>query len=809
MFHKRIATLLMAVAVGTFTVGLAGGSAKADDQTINVDTTQTIRIAQHVASGGLYGLQDGTTPNSSLVSNLKPRVYTQAPPGGQQIPNGEPKAAGDFISIAPTAKASGAKVEIRLADIYRRWPYNYSNLNDWLSKVDTMVNTAEKSGYSDQIYGYEIFNEPNGSYEAFDQSNGRNGNGSWGDFYELWDKTVEHIHKINPNAKIIGPSIYKWDATWMKNFLAHTQKAGTNPDYICWHIGNDGKDIEGQAKQLLSIEKEVGITTPIKLSINEYGERQELAVPGYMIHYMQSFENIPQLDSACMSLWFNYGRLNNLLTDQQQPNGGYWLYKWYADMDGNMVKTSTDDTPSDNLASVANTDSTGNTNVLFGGKSGDTTVNVKGLNSTLYRSNTAHVAVYKTPWYGVDTSVGSPKLVEEGTLSVENGQVTVPVQDVDQYAGYQVKVTPTSSAATGLQSTQTKSTDPIRVEAENSQLIGDGIVKFQGSYASGDWYANRINKAGTGVSFKVNAPAGGSYKFEVGYGSGGQDSVATMKLNDTALSDISFSKTADGIAAPQAPEGNRKVVQYGNVNLKKGENTLTIMYKSGNLQLDYAQFTLNSQTDNNNGNNSNGNNSNNSDNNTTPTGQITGISSNVSSSSSSAATTSSSSSATTPTTTTTNDSSSKEVTTKSFKVYAKKSLYRYKSVNFTKNNRVKKYVVKSRTTAPTFTVVGKAKSANGAARYKLSDGTYITANKQYVANLYWQAKHSKVYALNKTGLYEYKSATLSKKNQVKHVKKGQALRVKKVVKHGSTTRFQLTNGHYITGNKQFTTLTKF
>jgi hypothetical protein len=78
-----------------------------------------------------------------------------------------------------------------------------------------------------------------------------------------------------------------------------------------------------------------------------------------------------------------------------------------------------------------------------------------------------------------------------------------------------------------------------------------------------------------------------------------------------------------------------------------------------------------------------------------------------------------------------------------------------------------------------------------------------------VANLYWQAKHSKVYALNKTGLYEYKSATLSKKNQVKHVKKGQALRVKKVVKHGSTTRFQLTNGHYITGNKQFTTLTKF
>ncbi|EHO49714.1 hypothetical protein HMPREF9104_02426 [Lentilactobacillus kisonensis F0435] len=119
---------------------------------------------------------------------------------------------------------------------------------------------------------------------------------------------------------------------------------------------------------------------------------------------------------------------------------------------------------------------------------------------------------------------------------------------------------------------------------------------------------------------------------------------------------------------------------------------------------------------------------------------------------------------------------------------------------------MKKYVVKNRTTAPTFTVVAKAKSANGAARYKLSDGTYITANKKYVANLYWQTKHSKVYAAKKTGLNEYKNTTLSKRNQVRHVKKGQVLHVKKIVKHGSTTRFQLTNGNYISGNKQMTSL---
>ncbi|WP_369690583.1 DUF5776 domain-containing protein [Secundilactobacillus oryzae] len=40
------------------------------------------------------------------------------------------------------------------------------------------------------------------------------------------------------------------------------------------------------------------------------------------------------------------------------------------------------------------------------------------------------------------------------------------------------------------------------------------------------------------------------------------------------------------------------------------------------------------------------------------------------------------------------------------------------------------------------------------------------------------------------------------------LKKGVAMRVKRIVTVGSVTRFQLTNGHYVTANRLFVTATK-
>ena len=61
-------------------------------------------------------------------------------------------------------------------------------------------------------------------------------------------------------------------------------------------------------------------------------------------------------------------------------------------------------------------------------------------------------------------------------------------------------------------------------------------------------------------------------------------------------------------------------------------------------------------------------------------------------------------------------------------------------------------------------------------------------------------KNKKVTVIAKKGVNAYKNANLTKK--VKYYKTGSHLKVKKMVKHNLTTRYQLSNGDYITSNKK-------
>ena len=190
--------------------------------------------------------------------------------------------------------------------------------------------------------------------------------------------------------------------------------------------------------------------------------------------------------------------------------------------------------------------------------------------------------------------------------------------------------------------------------------------------------------------------------------------------------------------------------------------------------------------------------------------------------STSSATTSSSTSApisrpTTPTSsaTTTNSSSSQsstatpssnanQATFKPFKLYVKHNLYAYRHPTFKANQRVKHYVKRPRVKAQTLTVVGTARSKQGLLRYQLANGTYITAQPRFVANLYWQGIHAtKLTVTNPKGAYLYRGTSFTQKNRQKFLKPGTTVKVKKLVHHGMTTRYQLTNGQYLTGNKRF------
>ncbi len=90
--------------------------------TLVVNAASTLRPVTHVATGSLYGLADASTPADSLVTPLKPNTFVQMAPGGAQLPNGEPKPAGDALVVASKAARAGAKVVVRMPDWYPNFP---------------------------------------------------------------------------------------------------------------------------------------------------------------------------------------------------------------------------------------------------------------------------------------------------------------------------------------------------------------------------------------------------------------------------------------------------------------------------------------------------------------------------------------------------------------------------------------------------------------------------------------------------------------------------------------------------------------
>ncbi|ORN00654.1 hypothetical protein FAM21823_01364 [Lentilactobacillus parabuchneri] len=145
-------------------------------------------------------------------------------------------------------------------------------------------------------------------------------------------------------------------------------------------------------------------------------------------------------------------------------------------------------------------------------------------------------------------------------------------------------------------------------------------------------------------------------------------------------------------------------------------------------------------------------------------------------------------------------------------VYATKRVYMYRNANFKKSQRIATYPKAKRVNRPMFVVLDYAKSNGGALRYKVRDVNhnsktdgkigYITANPKYVVNVYYKTmpKSHKITVINKKGIHTYKHVNLT--GRVKTFKKGTHITVKRFVKHNLTTRYQLSNGTYITANKK-------
>lgn len=573
--RKRILSVLSAMVV---TIGATLSVVPAVEveaaSAITVDCDNVIRGVTHCASGSLYGVTETIPGNiSDLVTPLKPNVFTNPARAGA----GYQQPTGGAIKAAERLSETSGKVMIRLADLCPGWPYAYPGTDKWLEQVENVIQD-KKASSANNFYGYEIWNEP--VYTWISEN---------GSFNDMWKQTYDLIREKDPGAKIIGPSDGYYNHDRMYSFLQFCKENNCVPDIICWHEligsapGSFGDDFAATMADLRQIETELGIGE-LPVSINEYcdGDHTKEGCPGTSACFIAKFER-HKVDSACISWWWTNapGRLGSLLATDTQKGAGWWFYKWYGDMSGNMVSVTPPNEKSSQVDGFACVDSNKQYISLLLGGDNDGNINVKFTDLPSWIGSTATVKVETVHWIDKDTVSKGPYTVSAGNYTVNNGCIDVNISNCNNTSGYRVYVTP------GVSDTQK------RYEAERADITNANI--FNNSSASNGQYVGQIDfndetlPKYSYVDFTVNVPSSGTYTMAIRYANGsGAESTQGLAYNGGAWQTITYPETAGW--------ANFETLEV-NVNLNAGINIIRLAkgspYFEGGInyaELDYIEI---------------------------------------------------------------------------------------------------------------------------------------------------------------------------------------------------------------------------
>ncbi|SES85948.1 RICIN domain-containing protein [[Clostridium] polysaccharolyticum] len=426
-----------------------------------VDCNNVLRGATHCANGSLYGIIENVPADvNNLIKPIHPFVVRNPARGG----NGNQHPFGDAIKVAKKLQSvPGALVSIDLADILPYWPYKWPGMQSWLNQIRQFAIDKKASGCTNW-YGYEIWNEPDGTWK---DSNGCN-------FNELWRQTYNVLRQTDPSEKIIGPCDSWYNENRMRSFLQYCKANNCLPDIMSWHELSGVENVSSHLKAYRNLEKSLGIRE-LPISINEYCDvNHDLeGQPGSSARFIGKFERY-KVDSAMISWWFvpKPGRLGSLLATDTQKGAGWYFYKWYGDMTGDMVYVTPPNDNSKLVDGAACVDKNSQyISFIFGGPN-DGTIRTTIKNIPSFIGSAANVKVEKIDWVSKDTVSYGPTTVSNQNVAVVNGQITVNVNNCNASSGYRIYVTKGDGS-----SAVTQPSYPAE-ETGESQVVSGGTYKI-------------------------------------------------------------------------------------------------------------------------------------------------------------------------------------------------------------------------------------------------------------------------------------------------------------------------------------------
>ncbi|MEH0421488.1 carbohydrate-binding protein [Streptomyces sp. B21-083] len=579
--RAKLTSALLAVTALVGTALAFPQTAQAASQSFTVDLGNTNGAVLHGSNGALYGQSDDGVPSDNLLAPLKLTTGSQKPPNGAQHPNG------DIMDVAPSFfRNGGGTMYTNIQDEYSDWPYQNLGISDYLTKIDTAVNTVKGASWANKVV-FVPFNEPDGNwYTGIGSTNTTTYQTALNKFDSDWSAAYQRIKSDFPAAKIGGPNTAHFNSKFFGDFLTYAKANNQLPDVFTWHELDPASlaNYRGHYSTYRSLESARGIS-PITINIDEYADRRDQSVPGQLVQWASMFEDTKVY--AEQPYWDIAGNMDGNTVHTNIPNGSWWFWHWYAQMTGQSVQTTPPQANTiDTLQGLASLDTARKqAQVIVGGSSTDTNVVINNIPSATFGSK-VEVTVQALDWSGYEGASAPPRTISRAAFTPSGGSVTVPLTGLNGMSAYRILVTP-NGGGTAATPTVPSSTS---YEAENA-AITDGSIVTQGTVSNAGGYATSgtkdvgyLSQSDSKVVFTVNAPSAGTYNLRVFYGNqNGSPSQQVLRIDGANPKFVTYPSTMNW--------QYRSTVTVP-VSLSAGSHTVSLAVTDPTLGTSAGQVTL-------------------------------------------------------------------------------------------------------------------------------------------------------------------------------------------------------------------------
>ncbi len=581
--------------------------------TLEIDASVSEGRISSRASGCLYGLAQSGVPDPAMVESLDISSVSQKVVGGLQHPTGD-------VDDVASSLGSCDYITVYLQDCYDTWYYCTDEINalraagvynctefvqeSFLPLARKSVEELSTKDYADRIV-YCPYNEADNAVWFGTPSD----DGTWlmfddaakYRFYQAWKVTCDMIKSINPDALIGGPGYCDYDSYEIRHFLEFCTANDCVPDIMIYHeLGERSAAFwQDHVDDYRSIEESLGIS-PLPIIVTEYGCMFECGNPADMLQYIVSIEKSGTYGN--MAFWRLANNLNDTCADATSPNSNWWLFRWYADMNGDLLQSKVIDIMHSDFANVVKygydnfhydefngisslNDAKDELTVLCGGCDYTGYIQLKNLDETNIgkKVNVKIEAVY---YEGLTGIVNSPVTVREYTAASTLGNLRITLENPDPTAVYRVVVTPADGDVNF-----TNTSLPVRYEFEHGTLGGTAYT-YDSAYATTGEFQGMVGgleKIGDSVTVKFSVPESGEYNLALIYGNS-NDGASPDERRDT-LAYLTLDGESETVAFPNTIKSEYTDKLTLVRNLEKGEHTLTLAHKEGTFVLDSMLVT--------------------------------------------------------------------------------------------------------------------------------------------------------------------------------------------------------------------------